>query len=49
MIYCENLIINSADLGDCNPLPDLKNVSYIHAKYETTEKITEKENCNGIS
>lgn len=43
MIYCENLIINSADLGDCNPLPDLKNVSYIHAKYETTEKITEKE------
>ncbi len=43
MISYEKYIINSADLGKCNPLPDLKNVSYIHAGYEMTDKITEEE------
>ena len=43
MIRYEDYIINAADLGRCNPLPDLKNVSYIHAKYEMTDKITEEE------
>lgn len=43
MISYEEYIINSADLGKCNPLPDLKNVSYIHAGYEMTDKITAEE------
>ena len=43
MISYEEYIINSAQLGKCNPLPDLKNVSYIHAGYEMTDKITEEE------
>lgn len=43
MISYEDYIIDAADLGACNPLPDLKNVSYIHAGYEMTDKITEEE------
>lgn len=43
MISFEEYIINSADLGKCNPLPDFKNVSYIHAGYEMTDRITEEE------
>lgn len=43
MIRFEEYIIDSADLGECNPLPDLKNVSYIHAGYEMTDKITADE------
>ena len=43
MISYEEYIINSADLGRCNPLPDIKNVSYIHAGYEMTDRITEEE------
>lgn len=43
MISYEEYIINSAGLGAYNPLPDLKNVSYIHAGYEMTDKITEEE------
>ena len=43
MISYEEYIINSAELGKCNPLPDLKNVSYIHAGYEMTDRITEEE------
>lgn len=43
MISYEEYKINAADLGRCNPLPDLKNVSYIHAGYELTDKITEEE------
>lgn len=40
MICFEEYIINSANLGKCNPLPDLKNVSYIHAGYEMTDRIS---------
>ena len=29
----------SADMGKENPLPDIKNISYIHAKIETTPAI----------
>lgn len=43
MIYLEDYIINSAELGECNPLPDLKNISYIHAGYKITDKVTEEE------
>lgn len=45
MIYFEDYVINSADLGDYNPLPDIKNVSYIHAGYEMTDRITEEESA----
>ena len=43
MISYEEYVINSAELGECNPLPDLKNVSYIHAGYEMTDKVTTEE------
>lgn len=43
MISYEEYVINSAELGECNPLPDLKNVSYIHAGYEMTDKVTPEE------
>ena len=33
----------SADIGEVNPMPDLMNVSYIHAKYETTQNITDED------
>lgn len=46
MIYLEDYTINSAQLGECNPLPDLKNISYIHAGYEITDKVTEEERAN---
>lgn len=37
--YMTPYIMPSADFGKENPLPDIKNVSYIHAKIETTEAI----------
>lgn len=46
MIKTENYVINAAQLGKNNPLPDLKNVSYIHAGYELTDKITAEERKN---
>lgn len=39
----ENIILNSASFGETNPMPDLKNVSYIHASFKLSDKITEKE------
>lgn len=33
----------SADIGEVNPMPDLMNVSYIHAEYETTPNITDED------
>ncbi len=33
----------AADLGAENPMPDLKNVSYIHAKYEVSENLSEED------
>ena len=37
----EKIILNAANLGEVNPMPDLKNVSYIHAKFDTTENVSE--------
>ncbi len=43
MIKIEPYPIPAADLGELNPLPDIKNVSYIHAGYEYTKKLTKDE------
>jgi len=43
MITVEKLKIMAADLGEENPMPDIKNISYIHAGYELTDKITTQE------
>lgn len=40
--YFEPYIMPAADMGELNPLPDIKNVSYIHAKIETTDAIPEE-------
>ena len=37
--YTAPYIMPSADFGKENPLPDIKNVSYIHAKNETTDAV----------
>lgn len=39
----ENITLKAADFGGLNPMPDLKNVSYIHAKCETTSNVTAEE------
>lgn len=36
----ETILLKAAGLGAVNPMPDLKNVSYIHAQYETTPAVT---------
>lgn len=46
MIRFEKYIIRSATLGVENPLPDIKNVSYIHAGFDVTDKLTEEEKVN---
>lgn len=43
MIRFEEYPIMAADLGPSNPLPDLKNISYIHADFEMTDRIAEDE------
>ena len=43
MIKVEKIIIPSASMGKLNPMPDIKNISYIHAGYEMTDKIEEDE------
>ncbi len=43
MIQLQKYSMPSADLGPLNPLPDIKNVSYIHAGYELTERITDED------
>lgn len=43
MIKFQDLIIPAASLGMQNPMPDIKNVSYIHAGYEMTSAVTEEE------
>ncbi|MBQ8802338.1 MAG: DUF5107 domain-containing protein [Tyzzerella sp.] len=42
-VYIENYPIPSASMGSENPLPDIKNNTYIHAQIETTSAITEEE------
>lgn len=36
----EPITLKSAGFGELNPMPDLKNVSYIHAKFETSDAVT---------
>lgn len=43
MVKFENITIPAADLGYENPMPDIKNVSYIHAGFEMTDRICEDE------
>ncbi len=43
MIRFEDYPMPAANLGEENPMPDIKNVSYIHAGYECTDKLTEEE------
>ena len=40
--YMDYYEMPAADLGKENPLPDIKNISYIHAKIETTENVPEE-------
>ncbi len=37
--YLEDYTIPSASFGETNPLPDIKNVSYIHAKINVTDNV----------
>ncbi len=43
MIKFEKLIMPAASLGDLNPMPDISDAGYIHAKYNTSEKVTSEE------
>ncbi len=43
MIKFEDFIMPAASMGELNPMPDIKNVSYIHAGYHVTEKVTKEE------
>lgn len=43
MIKLEALIIDAAPLGGENPMPDIKNVGYIHAGYEVTPRVSKEE------
>lgn len=43
MVKFEKLTLPAAGLGEENPMPDIKNVSYIHAGYKMTPKISENE------
>lgn len=42
-VKIETLTMPAANMGVLNPMPDIKNVSYIHAGYEMTSKIREEE------
>ena len=43
MIKFEDFLIPSASLGEMSPMPDIKNVSYIHAGYNCSDRVTEEE------
>ena len=43
MLRFEDYIINSAEILENNPLPDIKNNTYIHASYEITNNVTDEE------
>lgn len=43
MLRFEDYIINSAEIFEANPLPDIKNNTYIHAGYELTSNVSEEE------
>ncbi len=46
MIKFETITVPAADLGALNPMPDIKNISYIHADYEMTDAISEQEKAH---
>ena len=41
MLKFENLTLFVADLGEENPLADIKNINYIHAGYKMSESAKE--------
>jgi len=43
MIKFEAYTMPASSMGEENPLPDIKNVSYIHARCNVTEKVTAEE------
>jgi len=43
LVKFEDYIMPAASMGEPNPMPDIKNISYIHAGYEMTDKIREDE------
>ncbi|MBE5752319.1 MAG: DUF5107 domain-containing protein [Clostridiales bacterium] len=43
MVSIDCLEIMAADMGAANPLPDIKNVQYIHAGFEVTKNVTKEE------
>ena len=43
MVKIEYMEIMAADMGKPNPLPDIKNVQYIHAGFEVTPNVSEEE------
>lgn len=43
LIKFEDYIMPAASMGNMSPMPDIKNVSYIHAGYEMTDKVREDE------
>ena len=43
MVKIEYIEIMTADMGTPNPLPDIKNVQYIHAGFEVTKNVNEEE------
>lgn len=43
MIKIEKLTMPAADMGPLNPMPDIKNVTYIHADYEVKPSVREDE------
>ena len=43
MIYIQDYDIQAASLGPNNPLPDIKNNTYIHAGFETTDRVSAEE------
>jgi len=43
MVKFEDYIMPAASMGELNPMPDIKNISYIHAGYEVSDKITDEE------
>ncbi|MBQ4517895.1 MAG: DUF5107 domain-containing protein [Clostridia bacterium] len=43
MIKFEKYTMPAASIGPVNPMPDIKNVNYIHAGYEMTDKVTAQE------
>lgn len=46
MIQYTTITLPAATLGNCNPLPDIYNNSYIHAGYQLTDAITNEESQN---